>query len=95
MQPFAFAPHATQAVAVAATSVTVTVSASSPQVWVDNRGNTDLLIEINDAPLDANSFRIPPVTSMAVSNGTGTSIYLKRPSGSSSETAYVTSGYGF
>ena len=93
----AFTPreHGCTPVMVDGTNVqTVAVSVAST-VWVDNRGTTDLLVEFLSNPLDVDSFRIPPKSSQPLSRpASATLIYLKRPTGSAPEQAYITQGYG-
>lgn len=96
MQPFSPIAHGSQSVSVGAVSVPVTLTGKFGQVWVDNRGATDLLVEWYDAPLDADSFRIPANCSQPLTAPANcTVIYLKRPTGSAAATAYVATGGGF
>jgi len=96
MKPFSPFAHGTQTVALAATAVEVALPVQTQQVWIDNRGSTDVLVEWYDAPLDADSFRIAgncaqPLTAPA----NCTKIFVKRPTGSAAATVYVTAGGGF
>lgn len=99
MQPFAFAPHGTTAVALDANVQAVTLAGGTKQVWIDNRGTTDVLVEFLDNPTDADSFRIAagcaqPLTLPSTTGAWDGKIRLKRPASSSAETVYVTAGSG-
>lgn len=95
MQPFSPRGHSTQKASVAAgANVKVTLPLQTTQVWVDNRGAYDLLIEFDDQPLDSNSFRVPANSALILSVP-ATSIYLSRPAGAVTEDAYITPGGGF
>lgn len=100
MKPFTPSAHGTTQVSLDDTVQTVPVrpthSANQKQIWVDNRGNSDVLIEFFSEPEDANSFRImanaaQPLTIPA----NATTVYLKRPTGSAIATVYVSIGEGF
>lgn len=97
--PFSPRAHSTQKAAVAAGANTkLTLPPNVSQVWVDNRGTSDLLVEFEDAPLEANSFRVPPSSVVILSHpstGTNISLYLGRPAGAVTEDAIVTPGEGF
>lgn len=100
MKPFAPFAHSTSTTSVGATSVDVTLHDSVEQAWIDNRGSTDLLIEFFDAPLDANSYRIPANSSQPISTPApgGTwdhKIRVKRPAGSTAENVIISSGVGY
>lgn len=101
MQPFCMSPHGTVIVTVGNTTEVVTLKApEAGQVWIDNRGSDDVLVEYLDAPLDADSFRIPgntgqPLTTPRLIGGSWDGkLRLKRPAGASAGLVYVTSGYG-
>lgn len=97
--PFSPRAHSTQKAAVAAGSnVKLTMPPNVCQVWVDNRGTSDLLVEFEDPALEANSFRVPPqgvVILSHPSSGQDISLYLSRPAGAATEDAIVTPGEGF
>lgn len=100
MKPFAPFPHSTSLNSVGATSTEVSLHAAVEQVWIDNRGATDVLVEFFDAPLDADSFRIPtnsaqPLSAPLAGSSWDNKIRLKRPAGSTSELVIVCSGAGF
>lgn len=99
IMPFSPRAHATQKASVAAgANVKLAMPPNVAQVWVDNRGATDLLVEFEDQPLEANSFRVPANTVVILShpsNGQNISLYLSRPAGAATEDAYITPGEGF
>lgn len=100
MVPFAFFPHATHQVTLGVTSTEVSLVPNCEQVWIDNRGDTDVLVEFLSAPLDADSFRIAPYTAQPLTTPkTGGSwdvkVRLKRPAGATAALVVVTSGEGF
>lgn len=99
IQPFLPRAHGTQKASVAAgANVKVTLPAQVNQLWVDNRGTTDLLVEFDDQPLESNSFRVPASSVVILSHpysGTNQAIYLSRPTGAATEDAYITPGGGF
>lgn len=98
-QPFSPRAHATQKISVAAASNNkVVLPAQTCQIWVDNRGITDLLVEFDDQPVEGNSFRVPPSSVVILTHpydGVQQNIYLSRPTGAATEDAYVTPGGGF
>lgn len=100
MKPFTPISHGTTAVDLADVVQNIPVangtwSPSDRQIWIDNRGGTDVLIEFYDDPVDTNSFRIPPNASQPVTiPAAATSVRLKRPVGSASAKVYVTPGGG-
>ena len=64
-------------------------------VWVENRGTTELLIEVGSTtPSDTLSYPIPARSSQPISVGLERTIKLKRLAGSASEGVVVTAGEG-
>ena len=61
-------------------TVTLAANALDLTVWIDNRGSTDVLIEVgaND-PTDTTSFPIPAMTSQPIGIGQERELRLKRP----------------
>lgn len=100
----AFRPFtlATQRVGVDDTVTTVTLpenpgysSSDDMTVWIDNRGTTELLIEVGGTiPSDTLSYPIPAQSSQPISVGLERTIKLKRLAGSASEAVVVTAGEG-
>lgn len=99
MFPFRPQPFGSQIVTVDGTTThKITLANGASTAMIDNRGSTDVLVEIGDTtPLDATSFRIPASTSQVLSVGDKVSVTLslKRPSGSGDEVVYVCAGAGF
>ena len=99
MFPFRPQPFGSQVFTVDGTTTQkVTLANGASTAMIDNRGGSDLLVEIGDVtPVDTTSFRIPAGTSQVLSVGDKVSVILslKRPSGSSGEVAYVCGGAGF
>jgi len=99
MFPFRPQPFGSQAVSVDGTTTQkVTLANGASTAMIDNRGSTDVLVEIADAtPSDTTSFRIPANTSQVLSVGDKASVILslKRPAGGSAEVVYVCAGAGF
>lgn len=96
--PFSPEPHSTihDTVGDVAKSVSFTKSTYSAQLWIANKGSTDLLIEFYDAPLDVNSFRIAAYKSQPITLPNNVaSLYVKRPAGSATEAFSVTLGRGY
>ena len=96
--PFLPLPHSTQTAMVAAAVVQLSIPSirDSAQLWVDNRGVSDLLIEFHDSPVDGNSFRIGARCSQPITiPDSATAVYLKRPAGSSEGQVFITVGRGF
>lgn len=95
----AFRPYklGTQRVNVGATVYTITLQYpnTAGSIYVENRGSTDLLIELGDTdPVDTQSFPIPAMTSQPIGVGTYTTIKAKRPAGSTAELAIFSEGEG-
>ena len=87
----------TQRVSVGATVATVTLadSALDLAVWIDNRGSTDVLVEVGSTnPTDTTSFPIPAMTSQPIGMGQERELRLKRPAGSTAAEVIVTPGEG-
>ena len=64
-------------------------------VWIENRGTTELLIEVGTTtPSDTLSYPIQAQSSQPISVGIERVIKLKRLSGSASEVVVVTAGEG-
>lgn len=96
MTPFRPASHATQkASVVAAATSTLTFAANFDQIWIDNRGVSDVLVEFQDAPVEADSFRVPPNSVVLLSGAAGKTLYLMRPTGATTEDVYATPGWGY
>jgi hypothetical protein len=96
--PFVPLPHATQSalVSAAVTQLSIQSIKDSAQLWVDNRGVTDLLIEFHDAPVDGNSFRVGARCAQPITiPDNATFVYLKRPAGSADGQVFITVGRGF
>ena len=89
MFPFRPQPFGSQVVTVDGTTTQkVTLANGASTAMIDNRGSTDVLVEIADTtPSDTTSFRIPASTSQVLSVGDKVSVTLslKRTSGSSAE----------
>ena len=88
---------ATQRVPVsdAVSIVTIPASKLSLSVWIDNRGATDLFIELGETnPSDTASFPIPAMTSQPIGLGQVRQIRLKRKAGSAAAEVIVTPGEG-
>lgn len=67
----------------------------SLSVWIDNRGATDVFIELGAVnPSDTASFPIPAMTSQPIGIGQVREIRLKRKTGSASAEVIVTPGEG-
>ena len=100
MFPFRPQPFGSQVVTVDGTTTQkVTLANGASTAMIDNRGSTDVLVEIADTtPSDTTSFRIPANTSQVLSvvgDKVSATLSLKRTSGSSAEVVYVCSGAGF
>ncbi len=96
--PFLPLPHSTQSASVSdvAMSLSIVSIRDSAQLWVDNRGVSDLLIEFFDAPVDGNSFRVGARCSQPLTiPDSATHVYLKRPAGSAEGQVFLTVGRGF
>ena len=96
---YAFKPLqlSTQRVSVGDTVSTVTLAANALDltVWIDNRGSTDVIIEIGSTnPTDTTSFPIPAMSSQPIGIGQERELRLKRPAGSTSAEVIVTPGEG-
>lgn len=91
--------HASMVVSLTDVVQRVTLAPEVEQVWIENRGSTDVVIEFLDDPLDADSFRIPQGLSLAVTapysdpawNG---KLNMKRPAGSAAEIVLISAGIG-
>lgn len=96
--PFRPLTRAAQRLGVADTVIAVTLPDAprkSLSVWVENRGSSELLLELGAVdPDDALSFSIPAQTSQPIGVGSVREIRLKRPAGSAEEAAVVTAGEG-
>ena len=100
----AFRPFtlAAQRLSVGDTATTVTLpenpgysSTDDMTVWVENRGTTELLIEVGTTtPSDTLSYPIPAQSSQPISVGLERTIKLKRMTGSASGVVVVTAGEG-
>ena len=95
----AFKPFqlSTQRVSVGATVATVTLADSvlDLAVWIDNRGNTDVLVEVGSTnPTDTTSYPIPAMSSQPIGIGQERELRLKRPEGSIAAEVIVTPGEG-
>ena len=87
----------TQRVSVGTTVSTITLadSALDLAVWIDNRGSTDVLVEVGATnPTDTTSFPIPAMSSQPIGLGQERELRLKRPTGSTSAEVIVTPGEG-
>lgn len=76
----------------------VQLPAHTRSAMVDNRGSTDVLLEVGDtAPQDQSSFRIPPRASQVITVGDAGSmtLSLKRPDGAGQEVVYICAGAGW
>lgn len=101
MQPFQPFSHSTQKLqltdAVQSIAVSVGINGrANLQVWINNMaGGSDVLVEFNSDPLDADSYRVTSGCSQPISvpEDAG-SVRFKRPTGSSSADVYVTFGRG-
>ena len=91
-----------QRVSVGESAVSVTLpeppgycSTDGMTVWVENRGATELLIEVGSTtPSDTLSYPIPAQSSQPISVGLERAIKLKRLAGSVSGSVVVTAGEG-
>ena len=87
----------TQRVSVGTTVSIVTLadSALDLAVWIDNRGTTDVLVEVGTTnPTDTTSFPIPAMTSQPIGMGQERELRLKRSAGSTTAEVIVTPGEG-
>lgn len=69
-------------------------SNDSLTLYVDNRGSTDVLLEIGKDPTDTGSFPIPAGMSQPIGIGFKRDIRLKRPAGATAEEVVTTFGRG-
>ena len=100
----AFRPFtlASQRLSVGGTVTTVTLpenpgysSKDDMTVWIENRGTTELLIEVGTTtPSDTLSYPIPAQSSQPISVGLERTIKLKRMAGGASGVVVVTAGEG-
>lgn len=98
MFPFRPQKLGSQAVQLGAAVARVQLPAHTRSAQVDNRGVTDVLLEVGDtAPQDPSSFRIPPKASQVITVGDAGSLTLslKRPDGSAQEVVYICAGAGW
>ena len=102
LMPFTANPHSTTGVNLSDTisEIALTNAGEGGVLLIDNtRGSTEAIIEFWDNPLDSNSFRIPPYSSMIMSVPKRASpasfVRAKRPAGSVAAYIYVTQGFGF
>lgn len=102
IMPFSAIPHSTSGVNLGdlISEVSLKDAGEKSAVLVDNtRGSTDVLLEFWDNPVDSNSLRIPPYSSMILSipkrSSPASFVRVKRPSGSVSAYVYITQGFGF
>ena len=87
----------TQRVSVGSTVSTITFAANALDitVWITNKGNTDVLIEIGAVnPTDTESYPISAKSNQPISIGQERELRLKRPAGSAAEEVIVTPGEG-
>ena len=101
-KPFNAAPHKTTGVSLGAAVAEVQLQdiGEDGVLLINNvAGATDVLIEFWDDPLDSNSMRIPAYSSMIVTVPKRASqavfVRLKRPTGSATDSVYITQGFGF
>lgn len=98
MTPFSPLPNSTATLSVGTSDVTYQMP-DAAQVWIDNRGTTDVLVAWGAAPVDATTdggFPIPASTSQPITAPNSRAIlHLMRQSGASADTVYVTPGGGF
>lgn len=95
----AFKPlnNSTQRVSVGSTVSTITLPFNTIDltVYIDNRGSTDVLVEVGAFdPTDTTSFPIPAMTSQPIGVGQLREIRLKRKAGSTAAEVIVTPGEG-
>ena len=82
-------------VGTAVSIVTLADSALDLAVWIDNRGSTDVLVEVGATnPTDTTSFPIPAMSSQPIGLGQERELRLKRPAGSTAAEVIVTPGEG-
>ena len=87
----------TQRVSVGDTVSIVTLAANALDltVWIENRGSTDVLVEVgSNDPTDTASFPIPAMSSQPIGMGQERELRLKRPAGSTTAEVIVTPGEG-
>ena len=102
LKPFNAVPHSSTGVLLGAAVVEVPLKdiGEDGVLLINNvAGATDVLIEFWDDPLDSNSMRIPAYSSMIVTVPKRASkavfVRLKRPTGSATDSVYITQGFGF
>ena len=102
LKPFNAVPHSSTGVSLGAAVVEVPLKdiGEDGVLLINNvAGATDVLIEFWDDPLDSNSMRIPAYSSMIVTVPKRASkavfVRLKRPTGSETDSVYITQGFGF
>lgn len=97
--PFCPAKAGTQAISLGTGISTVTLADTTKVVWLDNRGTTDVLVQFSDTPalVEGTAFRVPANASqpLTVPGWAGAKVQLRRPTGASSETLYLSQGSGF
>lgn len=96
--PFYPLTKAAQRVNVGETVVTVNILPYADRdlsLWIENRGSTELLLELGAVdPDDEHSFSIPAHTSQPIGIAFNREIRFKRPAGSQQEQIVVTAGEG-
>lgn len=98
-EPFYLFGRSSALVTLGSTVQAVSLVSGAEQVWIDNRGSTDVLVEFIDDPLDSNSFRVPAGSSFPLSVPFSDPLWdgkvrIKRPAGSASEQVLISSGVG-
>lgn len=97
--PFTPFPFSSQRIPLADTAqsfVPPTIAYGVPLiVWIDNRGSTDVLVEIGSAaPADVTSFAIGAGAAQPLYLGDYRLVGIKRPAGSAAEQVIVSFGMG-
>lgn len=62
--------------------------------WIDNRGETDVLVAFGEPCSDTTSYTVPAGMSQPITVYDGLPLHLKRPAGASAELVLVTPGWG-
>lgn len=95
MPAFKSRPYTTQARSVGVTAEFINFTITQPQVLIDNRGDTDLIVELGGTVVEATSFRIPPRMTQVLTRPNGDEdIYCMRPTGSAAAMAFFSLGEG-
>lgn len=101
-KPFNAIPHKTTTVSLGAAVVEVAIqdAGEDSSIFINNNsGETDVLVEFWDDPLDSNSMRVPAYSAMIVTvpkrASTAAFVRVKRPTGSEAYYVYITQGFGF